>query len=72
LREATAKSNYVLRQFGPDIQWVESFVTADKMFCVCLAEDEVLIDRHAQVSGFPATTITEIDKITDPTTAAHG
>jgi hypothetical protein len=71
LREATAKSNYVLRQLGPDIQWVESFVTADKMFCVYLAEDEVLIHRHAQVSGFPATTVTEIDKIIDPTTAVH-
>ena len=71
LREAAAKSNYVLRQLGSDIQWVESFVANDKMFCVYLAEDEALIRRHAEVSGFPATTISEISKTIDPTTAAH-
>jgi Nickel responsive protein SCO4226-like len=71
LREAAAKSNYVLRQLGPDIQWVESYVSADKLFCVYLAEDEALIHRHAQVSGFPATTVTEISKTIDPTTAVH-
>jgi hypothetical protein len=71
LRAAAAKSNYVLRQLGPDIQWLESFVAADKMFCVYLAEDEALIHQHAQVSGFPATTVTEISKIFDPTTAVH-
>jgi len=70
LREAATKSNYVLRQLGTDIQWVESFVASDKMFCVYLAEDETLIRRHAQISGFPATTITEISKTIDPTTAA--
>jgi hypothetical protein len=71
LREAAARSNEVLRQLGPDIQWVKSFVTADKMFCVYLAVDEALIHRHAQVSGFPASTVTEISKTIDPTTAAH-
>ena len=71
LREAAAKSNYVLRQLGTDIQWVESFIASDKMFCVYLAEDEALIRRHAEVSGFPATTITEIRKTIDPTTAGH-
>jgi Protein of unknown function (DUF4242) len=71
LREAAAKSNYVLRQLGTEIQWVESFVANDKMFCVYLAEDEALIHRHAQASGFPATTVTEINKTIDPTTAAH-
>jgi hypothetical protein len=71
LREAAAKSNSVLRQLGPDIQWVESFVARDKMFCVYLAKDEALIHRHAQISGFPATTIMEISKIIDPTTAVH-
>ncbi len=69
LREAAAKSNYVLRQLGTDIQWVESFIAKDKMFCVYLAEDEALIHQHAQVSGFPATTVTEISKTIDPTTA---
>jgi hypothetical protein len=69
LREAASKSNGVLRQLGPDIQWVESFVAADRTFCVYLAEDESLIHRHAELSGFPATKITEISKMIDPTTA---
>ena len=70
LREAAAKSNQVLHQLGPDIQWAESFIAADKMFCVYLAEDEALIRRHAELSGFPATRITEIGKSIDPTTGA--
>lgn len=69
LQEAAAKSNQVLRQLGPDIQWSESFLTADKMFCVYLANDEALIRRHADLSGFPATKITEIGQMIDPTTA---
>ena len=69
LREAAAKSNAALRQLGPDIQWVESFVAADKTFCVYLAADESLIHKHAQLSGFPATKVTEIGKMIDPTTA---
>jgi hypothetical protein len=68
LQEAAAKSNQVLRQLGPDIQWSESFLTADKMFCVYLAKDEALIRRHADLSGFPATKITEIGQMIDPTT----
>jgi Protein of unknown function (DUF4242) len=71
LREAASKSNQVLRQLGPDIQWVESFLTTDKMFCVYLAEDEALIHQHAQISGFPASTVTEISRTIDPTTAAR-
>ena len=70
LQQAAAKSNQVLDQLGPDIQWLESFVAADKTFCVYLAEDEALIHRHAELSGFPATKVTEIGKIIDPTTAA--
>jgi Protein of unknown function (DUF4242) len=60
-----------LRQLGPDIQWLESFVTPDKMYCMYLATDEALIRRHAELSGFPASKVTEIGKIIDPTTAAH-
>lgn len=71
LREAAQKSNAVLRQLGPDIQWVESFVAAEKTFCVYLATDEALIHRHATLSGFPATKVTEIGKMIDPTTAAQ-
>jgi len=72
MRQASAKSNSALRQIGPDIQWVESYVTDDKTFCVYLAKDEELIREHAKLSGFPATKITEIVKIIDPTTATNG
>ena len=68
LREAAAKSNSVLQQLGPDIQWQESYVAADKTFCVYLAKDEAVIRKHAELSGFPATKITEIGKMIDPTT----
>jgi Protein of unknown function (DUF4242) len=71
LRAAAAKSNEVLRQLGPDIQWLESFVAADKTFCVYLAKEEAIIRRHAELSGFPATKITEISKMIDPTTEAQ-
>ena len=71
LQQASAKSNQALRQIGPDIQWVESFVAEDKTFCVYLAKDEALIHRHAELSGFPATKVTEIGKTIDPTTATH-
>jgi hypothetical protein len=70
LRAAAAKSNEALHGLGPDIQWVESFVAADKTFCVYLAKDEAIIREHARISGFPATKITEVRKMIDPTTAA--
>lgn len=70
LRDAAAKSNDVLKQLGPGIQWVESYVAGDKTFCVYLAESEDIIRKHAEISGFPATTISEIRKMIDPTTAA--
>src|SRR3974390_1297303 len=70
LRGVAAKSNDVLRQLGPDIQWVESYVADDKTFCVYLAKDETIIRKHADISGFPATKITEVRKMIDPTTAA--
>ena len=72
LREAAAKSNAVLNQLAPDIQWIESYVAGDKTFCVYLAKDESLIHRHAEMSGFPATKITEIRKTIDPTTEHPG
>lgn len=70
LREAAAKSNDVLRQLGSGIQWIESYVAGNKTFCVYLAENEEIIKKHAEISGFPATTITEVRKMIDPTTAA--
>jgi hypothetical protein len=68
LREAAKTSNKALRELGPDIQWIESFVAADKTFCIYLAKDEDIIRRHAEISGFPATKITEVRKMIDPTT----
>ena len=70
LRQAAAKSNHVLDQLGSGIQWSESFIGGDKMFCVYLADDEAVIRKHAELSGFPATKITEIGKIIDPATGA--
>jgi hypothetical protein len=69
LREAAAKSTEVLHQLGPDIQWVESYVADNKTFCVYLAKDETIVRKHAEISGFPATKVTEIRKMIDPTTA---
>jgi hypothetical protein len=69
LRAAAQKSNAVLADLAPDIQWVESYVAADKTFCVYLAKDESVIRKHSEMSGFPATRITEISKTIDPTTA---
>ncbi|MGB0084985.1 MAG: DUF4242 domain-containing protein [Rhodomicrobiaceae bacterium] len=68
LRQAAGKSNAALKELGTDIQWIESFVAADKTFCVYLAKDEAIIQRHAEISGFPATKITEIRRMIDPTT----
>jgi Protein of unknown function (DUF4242) len=68
-RTAAAASNEVLRTLAPGIQWVESYVTADKTFCVYFAEDEAIIRQHAELSGFPATRITEVRRMIDPTTA---
>ena len=68
LQGAAAKSNEALRQLGPDIQWVESYVAADKTFCVYLAKDESIIQKHSEISGFPASKVTEVRKMIDPTT----
>jgi hypothetical protein len=72
LRGAAAKSNEVLKQLGPDIQWQESYVAGDKTFCIYLAKDETIIRKHAELSGFPASKITEIRKMIDPTTERDG
>ena len=68
LAGAAAKSNEVLAQLAPDVQWVESYVAANKTFCVYLAKDEDAIRKHAEISGFPASKITHITKVIDPTT----
>jgi hypothetical protein len=69
LRAGAMKSNDVLRELGPDIQWVQSYVTGDKLFCIYLAKNEALIHEHSRRSGFPAHRVTEIKRVIDPTTA---
>ncbi len=69
LKAAAEKSNEVLAQLAPDIQWVESYVADNKTFCVYLAMNEDIIHKHAEISGFPATKVTEVRKMIDPTTA---
>ena len=68
LRAAAKQSNRALAECGPGIQWLESYATVDKTFCVYLAENEDLIREHAKRSGFPATTITEVTAVFDPST----
>lgn len=67
-KAAANKSNDVLAQLAPDIQWEHSYVAGDKTFCVYLSKNEDLIHKHAEMSGFPATKVTEIKKIIDPVT----
>jgi hypothetical protein len=59
----------VLQQMGPSIQWLHSYVTADKIYCVYIAPNEEIIREHAQQGGFPANRISEIKSVIDPTTA---
>jgi hypothetical protein len=66
---AAKTSNDALAQLAPRVQWQHSYVTADKTFCIYLAEDEAAINKHAELSGFPASVITEVTGIIDPTTA---
>jgi Protein of unknown function (DUF4242) len=70
LRAAAQKSNDVLSELAPKVQWVESYVAADQTFCVYLAENEEVIREHARRSGFPADRITEVKRMIDPTTAS--
>ena len=63
------QSNGVLDELGTDIQWLHSYVTADKTYCVYLARDEALIHEHAKRSGFPANRVAEVKSVLDPTMA---
>ncbi|MGH7657545.1 MAG: DUF4242 domain-containing protein [Gemmatimonadales bacterium] len=69
LRGASQKSCDVLRDLGPDIQWKESYVTGDKIYCVYLAPSAELIREHAKKAGFPANSVSEVMAVIDPTTA---
>lgn len=69
LQAISQKSCSVLRNLGPQVQWVESYVTDDKIYCVYIAPDEKIVREHARLGGFPANRISEIRTIIDPTTA---
>ena len=68
LHTIAAKSNQVVADMGPRIQWVHSYVTADKLYCVYIAEDTEAIYDHARCGGFPANTVSEVTTMFDPTT----
>jgi Nickel responsive protein SCO4226-like len=63
------KSCSVLNELGPTIQWLHSYVTADKIYCVYIAPDEKMVREHAQQGGFPANCVSEVKSVIDPTTA---
>lgn len=63
------KSCSVLRELGPQIQWLESFVTDDKIYCIYIAPDEATVREHAKLGGFPADSVQAVRRIIDPTTA---
>jgi len=69
LRAVSQKSCGVLREMGPQIQWVESYVTGDRIYCVYIAPDEAAVREHAAQGGFPANRVSEIKRVIDPTTA---
>ena len=69
LQGASQNSYSVLAELGPQIQWVESYVTDDKVYCVYIAENEELIRQHAQQTGAPANRISAVKTILDPTSA---
>ena len=69
LQAISQKSCGVLRNMGPQIQWVQSYVTDDKVYCVYIAPNAGMIQEHADQGGFPANRISEVKSIIDPTTA---
>lgn len=69
LQAASQNSCGVLTEMGPEIQWVQSYVTDDKIYCVYIAQNEELVRQHARQAGFPADTVAEVKTIIDPTTA---
>lgn len=69
LKGIAQKSCTVLRNLGPQIQWLHSYVTGDKIYCVYIAPNDALVREHASQGGFPANRISEIKSVIDPTTA---
>ena len=69
LQAISQKSCGVLRELGPQIQWVQSYVTDDKIYCVYVAPSEEVVREHARLGGFPANRVSRVRTIIDPTTA---
>ena len=69
LQAISQKSCGVLCELGPHVQWVQSYVTDDKIYCVYIAPDEDAVRKHAQMGGFPANRISQIRSVIDPTSA---
>jgi len=69
LQSISQKSCGVLRELGPQVQWVHSYVTDDRIYCVYIAPDEAAVRQHAEMGGFPANTVSEVRGVIDPTTA---
>ncbi|MFI5139457.1 MAG: DUF4242 domain-containing protein [Sphingobacteriales bacterium] len=69
LKAISQTSCSVLNKMGPQIQWLNSYVTADKIYCIYIAPDEATVREHAQLGGFPANSVSEVVTTIDPTTA---
>lgn len=69
LKAISQKSSSVLSKMGPQIQWLQSYVTGDKVYCVYIAPNEKMVREHAQQAGFPANRVSEVTSVIDPTTA---
>ena len=69
LRAVAQKSCGVLREMGPQVQWLQSFVTDDKVYCVYIAPDEEAVKEHARRGGFPASSVARVRTVIDPTTS---
>ncbi|WP_193162413.1 DUF4242 domain-containing protein [Microbulbifer hainanensis] len=69
LQGISQKSCEVLKELGPSVQWVQSYVTADKVYCIYIAPDKEAVLKHAEMGGFPANSVAEVKTVMDPTTA---
>jgi hypothetical protein len=69
IQEISRRSMKALREMGTEIQWLQSYVTGDKVYCVYLAKDEAMIRDHAARAGFPANRVSAVRRLIDPTTA---
>jgi hypothetical protein len=69
LKTVSLRSCNVLNQLGPQIQWLHSYVTDNKLYCVYIAANEELVREHARLGGFPATLVAQVKTIIDPTTS---